>query len=670
MTTVSVRNIQLLAVELGAENPFPIFRSKEPSMHFAADESVPEEHKKYLGWQTGYRVLPYRMQDSYSRELKPRQFTSVIVENEHLKATFLPELGGRMISLFHKTSGRELLEPVINFQPVNIALRDAWFAGGVEWNMGQLGHHYLTCSPINAARITNSSGEDALRLYAWDRVKGLTYQLDVHLPADSQFLYVHVRMINTKDIEVPAYWWSNIGVSQARDHRVLVSADRCLHHTGGVLGLMEMPMLFGRDISYTTNQDYANEFYFDIPKTTRPWVACMDGKGEGLVQTSTSRLCGRKLFEWGIGSGGTRWQQYLLGEGREYLEIQAGLARTQLESVPMPARAEWSWTEAYGLLQADASAVHSSSWGEARQAVQSQLEHRLPQSSLDALHAEFDISMRQPPIELICHDEGWSSLERQREELCSLPAQIPAEFVFPKECLGEQQQPWLTLLQQGFFPEGDVADGPGCYMTQPEWHKLLELSAARGESDHWLGWLHLGVMRCEAGDELGAYDAWICSIHRTPSSWAYRNLAVQKQRAGNLPEACQHYREAWQTGPQVVALAVEFAAALEQSGCWEELKQFLRQLPEEFLSHERIMMSMGRVALHFNELEGVEQILDHDFANIREGEITLTDLWFAWQAKQIGEEQGIPVDEDLQARVRRELTPPRHLDYRMVKEQF
>ena len=39
------------------------------------------------------------------------------------------------------------------FQPGNLAIRNAWFSGGVEWNMGIRGHSVYTCSPVFAARV-------------------------------------------------------------------------------------------------------------------------------------------------------------------------------------------------------------------------------------------------------------------------------------------------------------------------------------------------------------------------------------------------------------------------------------------------------------------------------------------------------------------------------------
>ncbi|QMU71431.1 hypothetical protein [Streptacidiphilus sp. P02-A3a] len=82
-------------------------------------------------------------------------------------------------------------------------------------------------------------------------------------------------------------------------------------------------------------------------------------------ERSTERLRGRKLFCWGTTTGGRHWQEWLPGPDRAYLEIQAGLARTQLEHLPMPARSSWSWIGGYGLLAVDPQTVHGS-WDQAR----------------------------------------------------------------------------------------------------------------------------------------------------------------------------------------------------------------------------------------------------------------------------------------------------------------
>lgn len=650
------------AVDIGPENPLPLFRVLDPDIQVTTDDSVPESDRKYMGWQCSNRVLPHRMQDDYGREKKPRKYTALILENDYLRAVVLPEMGGRLISLIHKKSGTEMLEPVTDIQPVNIALRSAWIAGGVEWNTAQLGHHYLTCSPVFAARVAGTQGEPVLRLYAWERTKRFPYQIDLHLPPDSEFLFARVRIVNPHDEVLPMYWWTNIGVPETPDRRVLAPADSAIYNHPKGLAATGLPILDGRDITYSTNNMFAKEFFFRIEPSERPWVTSLDSRGEGLFNTSTSRLRGRKMFVWGTERGGQRWQEHLLGPGRAYLEIQCGLARTQLESVPMPARTEWTWTEAFGLMRADPARVHSSDWAEARGAVATQLEAMLPQPRLDELDESFAEVTSRAPQEMLFAGEGWGSLEAMRG------GYVLPELPFLEGCMGSDQAQWLSLLRDGILPERDPSEEPGHFMVQPEWQALLEDSIAQGKSDHWLGWLHLGVMKLESSDAEGAKESWMRSIEHTPSGWAYRNLAVLESRAGNSEAACDLLEQAWQTGPQVTALAVEFAAALENAGRWDELRDFIAGLPESMHVNERILFESARLALRYNDLSQVEQILGHEFATIREGEVILTDLWFTWQAKLTSEREGVAMSDELVARMRKELTPPLRLDMRMAAE--
>ena len=170
LTEVRIEPYEIPAADLGPENPLPKFRMGrmgQRGRRIKIDDSIPPEDRRYLGWRTSFRVLPYRLQDGYNRDKRPRAFQAAVIENEFLKATVLPEIGGRLVSLFHKPTGRELLERNPVFQPANLGLRNAWFSGGIEWNAGQPGHHYLTCSPVFAARVEGVQGEPALRIYEW-----------------------------------------------------------------------------------------------------------------------------------------------------------------------------------------------------------------------------------------------------------------------------------------------------------------------------------------------------------------------------------------------------------------------------------------------------------------------------------------------------------------------
>ena len=680
MTELRQETYEVPAADLGAENPLPVFRNVEQDIKVDIDGSVPEDDRKYIGWRTAFRVLPYRMQDGYNRVKQTRAFTALALENEYLRAIILPEVGGRLVSLFNKRANRELLDRNPVFQPANLALCNAWFSGGVEWNTSHFGHYYLTCAPVFAAKVMGD-GYPILRLYEWDRMKAFPWQIDFHLPPKSEFLFTRVRLINPHNHEMPMYWWTNIAVPEEKDSRTIVPAERAIHGTNKGIALVQMPMIGKTDVSYSTRLPGAQEFFFRIEEAQRRWIAQLDATGRGLVHTSTKRLRGRKMFCWGMNQGGRRWQEFLSAPGRAYLEIQAGLARTQLETVPMPANTEWAWTEAFGLLEADPAAVHSNNWNESWRAAGALLEKALPEAAVDVLDKAFAVIATKAPDQILQHGSGWGALERRRLAAANQPDRIPQELAFGEP--GADQAPWLALLEKGVLPEADPKSDPGHAMVQDEWRALLEKSVAAGHSSNWLAWLQLGIMRLEAMDRAGAREAWEKSIECKPNGWALRNLAVL-EGSGDAnwqfglhtrglfvkptAKAVDLMRRAFDTGPKIAVLAIEYAIMLLQTAQYGALREFARTLPEPLAKNERIEMLSAKAALELGDLSEAEKLFDHDFATIREGELILTDIWFDYYERKVAAAEKIPIDNALRERVRKEFPPPRKIDFRMIAQ--
>ena len=53
-------------------------------------------------------VFPYCYQDCYTRTLSLAEYDIVVLENEYLKATFMPCFGGKLWPLYDKKAGKEL----------------------------------------------------------------------------------------------------------------------------------------------------------------------------------------------------------------------------------------------------------------------------------------------------------------------------------------------------------------------------------------------------------------------------------------------------------------------------------------------------------------------------------------------------------------------------------
>lgn len=611
--------------------------------------------------------LPYRMQDNYDRVRKEREFNVVVLENERLRATFLMELGGRLWSLFHKPSNRELLYVNPVFQPCNLAIRNAWFSGGVEWNIGIQGHTTHTCSPLFVARVEGEKGLPVLRMYEWERLRMVPFQIDAFLPDGSEFLFVRIRIINPHKNDIPMYWWSNIAVPELPKGRVIVPAEQAYKYGyQGTMDLVPVPFYEGIDQSYPCNFNRSADCFYCIEPGRQPWITSLDEEGSGLIQTSTSLLRGRKLFVWGMGAGGRHWQEFLSVPGSQYIEIQAGLARTQSEYLQMPPNTEWSWLEAYGLMQADPKIIHGPDWKKAYESVDRILKEKMPLEILEDTLIKTNNIADNSPIEVVQYGAGWGALELHRRKKMGEEPFCSDALVFSDESLTDDQKPWLTLLNEGTFPTGDPKDVPGAWMVQAEWQRLLERAVISSYSSHWLSWLHLGVMYYFEKDFESAQKAWEKSISLKPSPWAYRNMAILSKRNGKLNDASSLMLIAYQMAPNIPAIAIECCQTLMESRKYDDVLRLIKNMP--LRDHGRIKIMEAQSALQIGDIKRVEEILQSKpvVPDIREGEISLSELWFGMHEKRISKEENIPIDENLKKRVRKEFPPPKWLDFRQT----
>lgn len=250
---------------------------------------------------------------------------AAVIENDHLKAVFLPELGGRLWSLYDKDLQRELLYVNPVFQPGNLGLRNAWFSGGVEFNVGIKGHNMLTCSPLWCVAEETEDGE-VLHLYEYERIRGVVYSISAWIPENGSTLYLRCQIENKSTEEKHMYWWSNVAVPETKDIRVLVPTDEsflCFYNADHyVLDKATIPHHDGLDVSYPANISSSRDFFYKIPKGEKKWIATAEADGIGLLQCSTRELIGRKLFVWGQSAGGRNWNEWLSKEALPILKFK------------------------------------------------------------------------------------------------------------------------------------------------------------------------------------------------------------------------------------------------------------------------------------------------------------------------------------------------------------
>ena len=670
MTGLLKTRLPIPSVKLGGENTLPLLYDAYLPRE-APDSCLPEDAELFLGYGGMRTAFPYQAQDCYGRELSEPGPEAVILENDFLRATFVPSLGGKLWSLFDKVKGKELLFANHVFRPAYLALRNAWASGGVEWNCGAvIGHHPHTCSPMFTALISEEEsglGCPVLRMYQFERIRAVVQQMDFWLPEGAKFLHCRMRVVNDARTATAMYWWSNIAVPSCPEARCVVPAEGAFTPVDGKITRVPVPFYNGVDISYPTQNPIAVDYFFDTYRDRRPYTSHLDGSGYGLFQTSTARLKGRKLFVWGRGQGGAKWQEYLSGDdGRgnysdgRYCEIQCGLANSQYECLPMPPKTAWEWMEYYGPVTADPQKIHGT-WQEAQAELESRLDALIPAEEMERELAATHSMATAHLGEILCYGDGWAALENIRREKAGMPPLCPhLDF----GTTGAQQQPWLTLLETGSMQDPQWADSripPRSYQRRDEWRKLLKAAAAGPDRDYWLTHYLLACVWISEGEEDRAEAALTRSLALERNAWNLYAQAEFLRIHGDITGSARQMLEAFRLAPEDDSLCKRTAALLVNAQLWQELEDFLSLLSPAQKLLPRIRLCLAISAEKQDKLEEAEEILmTHgglEIPDIREGEISITELWFDLEEKKAAR-AGIPFD-------RATAKPPKKFDFRM-----
>ena len=679
MTTIFQQRLPIPAAEMNGESTLPLlYDIRKPAE--ASDSDLSENDGLFLGYGGMRTAFPYKAQDCYGQELTRDGLDGIILENDHLRATFVPSLGGKLWSLFDKNAGKELLFANPVFRPAYLALRNAWASGGVEWNCGAvIGHHPYTCSQMFTAILSaeeSGLGCPVLRMYHYERIQAVTYQMDFYLPEGAKFLHCRMRVVNDAYTATAMYWWSNIAVPSDETARNVVPADEAYTHKAGGVTKVPVPVYNEIDVTYPTRNPIAVDYFYKTYEDQQHYTTHLNAEGYGLVQTSTSRLKGRKLFVWGRGQGGAKWQEYLAGEygdgqysdGR-YCEIQCGLANTQYECLPMPPKTAWEWIEYYGPLQADPAKIHGS-WKEAQEAVQARLDTEAPLSAMETELVQTHKMATTSAKQMLSYGDGWAALENYRragrgmQPLCphldfgSITENRPSEVFFA------EQQPWKGLLDTGTLRSVGKVDSsvpPLSYQRRTEWVKLMQEAAKGADKHFWMTHYMLGCAWLASGDLDRAENALNTSCALEANAWNTYAMAELYRILGQEEQSARTMLSAFRMAPGDDSLCKRTAKALTTAKLWDTLAVFTDSLTLRQKQLPRIRLYLAVCAEKRGQLELAEQILTEndglEVPDIQEGEISITQLWFDIMEKKAARD-GVPFD-------RSTAKPPKKFDFRM-----
>lgn len=615
--SATLQRLALPAAPIGPVNPLPAVAETDLGA-YQPDGTLPADVEANMRFGRVGNVYPYLRQDHYSRDRSPRDLRVAVLENPHLRATFALDLGGRLLTLEHKTTGRDLLfrNPVV--QPANLALRNAWISGGAEWNMGVRGHSPHTSSAVYAGVVQTEDWGDVLRIWEYERIRRVTYQLDFALHDSYPLLVWRARVRNTSQTETAMYWWTNMAVPESSHVFAPAMTGIRTAYDGG---LTRVDLASGDFIRPSDSPRAADLFYESDPERSRHWIVAVDDRGTGIAHVSSAPLRGRKLFVWGTSPAGKNWNKWLNTElGGRYAEIQAGLTTTQYEHIPMPPRADWAWTEAIGPVDVGSNVIDSA-WGDAVREVQRGVDAHVPADGVEQLSRDL-LRIEDSVPRVIHRASGWYAADALIDQL-----RPPAPATPFQQDSQDETRFWIDLAR-GLHRTPDASIPPSSYVAGDDWLAVLE----QAPSD-WSTRYHRAVIYHARSDLERARELYCSSIDAEENAWSYRGIAHLSALSDNEVSRRRALRNAWRAldlAPTLTELIEDLTGLILDLDMAEDAGRMLDLIPPDRRTGRHHLLE-ARIALDRGDLARARTLLLMPIvvSDLREGERSLSSLWKA-----------------------------------------
>jgi hypothetical protein len=268
----------------------------------------------------------------------PRSYQTLVMENDYLRLTFLPELGGRLYGAVIKSTGQEIFYHNAVVKPSRygplLPIEDNWWlaAGGMEWAFPVQEHGYAWGRPWTYQTAASAGG---LTVTLRDSAESgrVSAQVQVFLPAHGAAFTLEPRLINGTDHAVPVQFWVSAALapgspSASADLRFIVPVDQVVVHSRGEQGwslpaprlAMPWPIVADRDLSrYDQWNDYLGFFAPYLPAS---FMAVYNPGADLSIAriVAPGKVPGNKLFAFGLKFGDRSYTD----DNSQYVEMWGG----------------------------------------------------------------------------------------------------------------------------------------------------------------------------------------------------------------------------------------------------------------------------------------------------------------------------------------------------------
>lgn len=609
------------------------------------EEAAPDPNPPFDQYTNSRFNYPYTLRDSLTNRRDDHAWRALFLENEYLKCSVLPDLGGHLYTCTDKISGQPMFYANPSIKKAAISYRGAWAAFGIEFNF-PVSHNWVSLSPVDFAFGKEDDGSAFVQIGNVDRVYGMQWSVELVLRPRSTVLEERVTLNNRSDVRHRFYWWNNAGVQVWDDSRIQYPMRFTASH--GFRDIEPWPVdADGTDLSIVKNQTKGPVSRF-VYGSREPFMGVWNPHTHtGVVHYADyAQLPAKKIWSWGTDPDGLDWRKALSDNDSAYVEVQAGLFRNQETYAFLEPRQTIAFSEFWmpvreigGISRANLAAVVHLSRQQKALIAALNVNQAVPQATLrllagnhEVFHEKADLNPRQTwshrldnaddhqkyTFELL--DSKGSVLLRHTEDQYDwTPADQVQIGPQPSYRMPDPQHrtggDWLELgteeeldgrllvaLQTyqdalARFPasmQGRKAAGRLCasLLRYDEAKDYLAPVYARDTTDAETSY-YLGI----AYEGLGPNDQARKSYEAAERLPAFRaagglRLAELSAREGNLKTAESYLRSVQHSAPDDPRAAEELAAVLQAEGKNEEsqnlAKEWLARFPERYFLLEQV----------------------------------------------------------------------------------
>lgn len=305
---------------------------------YAADHNPMFFKKKVHQGATG-RVYPIPFCDRLRDRPADVEHETLNLENEFIRLSVLPGIGGKVQSAIDKTNGYRFVYSNSVIKPALIGLAGPWVSGGIEFNWPQH-HRPTTFMPVRFALVDNDDGSRTIWVGEIEPLYHMSGMAGITLYPGRSYIQVKVRLYNRTALAQPFMWWTNLAVHVNDEYRIVFPPDVTYMADHDRRAVISYPILKGvfqtaRPYNYGSGVD--GSWFPNIKVPTSLMV--MHGQSDfdflsgydlradaGTVHVANHHISpGKKLFTWGNYDFGNAWQRNLTDDDGPYVELMTGV---------------------------------------------------------------------------------------------------------------------------------------------------------------------------------------------------------------------------------------------------------------------------------------------------------------------------------------------------------